>query len=99
MNKTQGLNIGQPCKDMRFWATTVRRWLAPFDATQLVQHGIGTPLSERHQRIHQREIENHQLRGYVETKKRVGLLRLRTQMRYVLISGRNVSMTLLHLTS
>ena len=37
MVKTQGLGIGQVCKDMGLEATDVNRWLAQFDAGQLGQ--------------------------------------------------------------
>ena len=39
--KTQGLSIGQVCKDMSFGAIAVRRWLTQFEAEQLGQSGIG----------------------------------------------------------
>jgi len=45
MVKTQGLSIGQVCKDMSLGATAVRRWLSQFEAEQLGQNGIGKPLT------------------------------------------------------
>lgn len=70
MVKTQGLSIGQVCKDMSLGATAVRRWLAQFEAEQLGQSGIGKPLTAEHQRIRQLESENRQLRGDVEILKK-----------------------------
>ena len=70
MIKTQGLSIGQVCKDMSLGATAVRRWLAQFEAEQLGQSGAGKPLTAEHQRIRQLEIENRQLRGDVEILKK-----------------------------
>ena len=70
MIKTQGLSIGQVCKDMSLGATAVRRWLVQFEAEQLGQSGAGKPLTAEHQRIRQLEIENRQLRGDVEILKK-----------------------------
>ena len=70
MVKTQGLSVGQVCKDMSLGATAVRRWLSQFEAEQLGQSGIGKPLSAEHQRIRQLESENRQLRGDVEILKK-----------------------------
>ena len=70
MVKTQGLSIGQVCKDMSLGATAVRRCLAQFEAEQLGQSGAGKPLTAEHQRIRQLEIENRQLRGDVEILKK-----------------------------
>ena len=50
MIKTQGLSVGQVCKDMSLGATAVRRWLVQFEAEQLGQSGIGKPLTAEHQR-------------------------------------------------
>ena len=50
MIKTQGLSIGQVCKDMSLGATAVRRWLVQFEAEQLGQSGAGKPLTAEHQR-------------------------------------------------
>ncbi|WP_327082804.1 IS3 family transposase [Polaromonas sp. CG_9.5] len=86
MIKTQGLSVGQVCKDMSLGATAVRRWLVQFEAEQLGQRGIGKPLTAEHQRIRQLESENRQLRGDVEIlKKAFGLLCPRTQMSHALI--------------
>ena len=70
MIKTQGLSIGQVCKDMSLGATAVRRWLAQFEAEQLWQSGAGKQLTARHQGIRQLESENRQLRGDVEILKK-----------------------------
>ena len=70
MIKTQGLSIGQVCKDMGLGATAVRRWLLQFEAEQLGQSGAGKPLTAEHQRIRQLESENRQLRGDVEILKK-----------------------------
>ena len=75
MIRTQGLSVGEVCRDMRLGETAVRRWLAQVDAEQIGQLGIGKPLTAEHQRIRQLEAENKQLRGDVEIKKSVGLLR------------------------
>ena len=70
MIKTQGLSIGQVCKDMGLGATAVRRWLLQFEAEQLGQSGAGKPLTAEHQRIRQLESESRQLRGDVEILKK-----------------------------
>ena len=70
MIKTQGLSVGQVCKDMSLGVTAVRRWLVQFEAEQLGQSGIGKPLTAEHQRIRQLESENRQLRGDVEILKK-----------------------------
>ena len=61
--RTQGLSVGEVCRDMRLGETAVRRWLAQVDAEQIGQPGIGKPLSTDQQRIRQLEAENKQLRG------------------------------------
>ena len=73
MVKTQGLSVGQVCKDMSLGATAVRRWLVQFEAEQLGQSGIGKPLTAEHQRIRQLESENRQLRGDVEILKKASV--------------------------
>ena len=70
MVKTQGLSIGQVCKDMKLGESAVRRWLGQFEAGQSGQSGIGKPLTAEHQRIRQLESENKQLRGDVEILKK-----------------------------
>ena len=70
MVKTQGLSIGQVCKDMKLGESAVRRWLGQFEAEQSGQSGIGKPLTAEHQRIRQLEQENRQLRGDVEILKK-----------------------------
>jgi transposase len=70
MVKTQGLSIGQVCKDMKLGESAVRRWLSQFEAEQSGQSGIGKPLTAEHQRIRQLEQENRQLRGDVEILKK-----------------------------
>ncbi len=62
MIKDQGLSVGQVCRDMGLVETAVRRWLAPLDAEQSGQAGIGKPLTAEQQRIRQLEAENRQLR-------------------------------------
>ena len=66
MERIQGLSVGQVCRDMRLDETAVRRWLAQADAEQVGQPEIGKSLTAEHQRIHQLEAENHQLRGDVD---------------------------------
>ena len=63
MIRTQGLSVGEVCRDMRLGETAVRRWLAQVDAEQIRQLGIGKPLTAEHQHIRQLEAENKQLRG------------------------------------
>lgn len=70
MIRTQGLSVGEVCRDMKLGETAVRRWLAQFDAEQIGQPGIGKPLTAEHQRIRQLEAENKQLRGDVEILKK-----------------------------
>ncbi len=70
MIRTQGLSVGEVCRDMRLGETAVRRWLAQVDAEQIGQPGIGKPLTAEHQRIRQLEAENKQLRGDVEILKK-----------------------------
>lgn len=70
MIRTQGLSIGQVCRDMKLGETAVRRWLAQVDAEQLGQPGIGKPLTAEQQRIRQLEAENRLLRGDVEILKK-----------------------------
>ena len=62
MIRSQGLGVGQVCRDMNLGETAVRRWVAQFDADQLGQNGIGKPLTAEQQRIRQLEGENRQLR-------------------------------------
>jgi transposase len=70
MIRTQGLSVGEVCRDMRLGETAVRRWLAQVDAEQIGQPGIGKPLTIEQQRIRQLEAENKQLRGDVEILKK-----------------------------
>ena len=70
MIRTQGLSIGQVCRDMKLGETAVRRWLAQADAEQFGQPGIGKPLTAEQQRIRQLEAENRLLRGDVEILKK-----------------------------
>jgi transposase len=70
MVRSQGLSIGQVCKDMNLGETALRRWLAQVEAEQLGQPGIGKPLTAEQQRIRQLETENRQLRGDVEILKK-----------------------------
>jgi transposase len=70
MIQSQGLGIGEVCRDMKLGETAARRWLAQADAEQLGQPGIGKPLTAEHQRIRQLEAENKQLRGDVEVLKK-----------------------------
>ena len=70
MIRTQGLSLGEVCRDMKLGETAVRRWLAQVDAEQIGQPGIGKPLTAEHQRIRQLEAENKQLRGDVEILKK-----------------------------
>jgi len=73
MVKTQGLSIGQVCKDMSLGANAVRRWLSQLESEQLGKTGIGTLLTAKHQRIRQLESENRQLRGDVEILKKASV--------------------------
>ena len=76
MIRTQGLSVGEVCRDMKLGETAVRRWLAQVDAEQIGQPGIGKPLSTEQQRIRQLEAKNMQLRGDVDIQKNsIGLLR------------------------
>jgi transposase len=70
MIRTQGLSVGEVCRDMKLGETAVRRWLAQVDAEQIGQVGIGKPLTAEHQRIRQLEAENKQLRGDVDILKK-----------------------------
>jgi len=70
MIRTQGLSVGEVCRDMKLGETAVRRWLAQVDAEQIGQPGIGKPLTVEQQRIRQLEAENKQLRGDVEILKK-----------------------------
>ena len=70
MIRSQGLSIGQVCRDMKLGESAVRRWLAQLDAEQLGQPGIGKPLTADQQRIRQLEAENRQLRGDVDILKK-----------------------------
>jgi len=70
MVRTQGLSIGQVCRDMKLGETAVRRWVAQFEAEQLGLPGIGKPLTAEQQRIRQLEAENRQLRGDMEILKK-----------------------------
>ena len=70
MVRSQGLSIGQVCKDMNLGETALRRWVAQVEAEQLGQPGIGKPLTAEQQRIRQLETENRQLRGDVEILKK-----------------------------
>ena len=70
MIRTQGLSVGEVCRDMKLGETAVRRWLAQVDAEQIGQPGIGKPLTIEQQRIRQLEAENKQLRGDVEILKK-----------------------------
>ena len=70
MIKTQGLSVGQVCKDMGLVESVVRRWLSQFEAEQAGLSGIGKPITAEHQRIRQLESENRQLRGDVEILKK-----------------------------
>lgn len=62
MIKEQGLSVRQVCRDMDLGETTVRRWVAQFDAEQAGHSETGTPLTAEQQRIRQLEAENRQLR-------------------------------------
>ena len=62
MIKDQGLSVGQVCRDMDLGETTVRRWLAQFEADQQGQSGIGKPLTAEQQGIRALEAEVRQLR-------------------------------------
>jgi transposase len=70
MIRAQELSVGDVCRDMKLGETAVRRWLAPIDAEQLGQPGIGKPLTAEQQRIRQLEAENRQLRGDVDILKK-----------------------------
>jgi transposase len=70
MIRTQGLSIGEVCRDMKLGETAVRRWLAQVDAEQIGRTGVGKPLTAEHQRIRQLEAENKQLRGDVDILKK-----------------------------
>ena len=70
MIRGQGLGDVEVCRDMTLGQTAVRRWLAPVDAEQLGQPGIGKPLTTEQQRIRQLEAENKQLRGDVDILKK-----------------------------
>ena len=70
MVRSQGLSIGQVCKDMNLGETALRRWVAQVEAEQLGQPGIGKPLTAEQQRIRHLETENRQLRGDVEILKK-----------------------------
>jgi transposase len=70
MIRTQGLSVGEVCRDMKLGETAVRRWLAQVDAEQIGQVGFGKPLTAEHQRIRQLEAENKQLRGDVDILKK-----------------------------
>jgi len=70
MIRTQGLSVGEVCRDMKLGETAVRRWLAQVDAEQIGQPGIGKPLTIEQQRIRQLEAENKKLRGDVEILKK-----------------------------
>ena len=70
MIRTQGLSVGEVCRDMKLGETAVRRWLAQVDSEQIGQPGIGKPLTIEQQRIRQLEAENKQLRGDVEILKK-----------------------------
>ena len=70
MIKTQGLSVGQVCKDMGLVESVVRRWLSQFEAEQAGLPGIGKPITAEHQRIRQLESENRRLRGDVEILKK-----------------------------
>ena len=70
MIRSQGLSIGQVCRDMKLGETAVRRWVAQLDAEQLGQPGVGKPLTAEQQRIRQLEAENRQLRGDVDILKK-----------------------------
>ena len=70
MVRSQGLSIGQVCKDMNLGETALRRWMAQVRAEELGQPGIGKPLTADQQRIRQLETENRQLRGDVEILKK-----------------------------
>ena len=69
MVKSQGLSVGQVCKDMKLGESAVRRWLTQFEAEQSGHSGIGKPLTAEQQRIRQLEAENRQLRGDVDILK------------------------------
>ncbi len=62
MIRSQGVGVGQVCRDMNLGETAVRRWVTQFDAEQLGQSGIGKALTAEQQRIRQLEGENRQLR-------------------------------------
>ena len=70
MIKTQGLSVGQVCKDMDLVESVVRRWLSQFEAEQSGLPGIGKPITAEQQRIRQLESENRQLRGDVDILKK-----------------------------
>ena len=70
MIRSQGLSVGQVCRDMKLGESAVRRWQAQLDAEQSGQPGIGKPLTAEQQRIRQLEAENRQLRGDVDILKK-----------------------------
>lgn len=70
MVRSQGLSIGQVCKDMNLGETALRHWVAQVRAEELGQPGIGKPLTAEQQRIRQLETGNRQLRGDVEILKK-----------------------------
>ena len=70
---SQGLSIGDVCRDMKLGETAVRRWLVQVDAEQLGQPGIGKPLTAEQQRIRQLEAENKQLRGDIDILKKASV--------------------------
>ena len=70
MIKTQGLSVGQVCKDLNLVESAVRRWLSQFEAEQSGLPGIGKPITAEQQRIRQLELENRQLRGDVDILKK-----------------------------
>ena len=84
MIRTQGLSVGDVCRDMKLGEKAVRRWLSQVDAEQIGQPGIGKSLTAEHQRIRQLEAENRQLRGDVEILKSIGLLCPGTAMSFEL---------------
>ena len=79
MIRTQGLSVGEVCRDMRLGETAVRRWLSQVDAEQIGQPSIGKPLTAEHQRIRQLKAENKQLRGDVEISKKASAFAVRIE--------------------
>lgn len=70
MIREQNLSVGQVCRDQSLDDSSVRRWLAQYDADSLGQPGIGKPLTPEQQRIRELERENQRLREDVSFLKK-----------------------------